>query len=64
VEEGVECLLAFSFVHNVAWVVEAEDSIQCIQRIQRYGVKRKRWAKRNAIEFNLGKTEAILFSNK
>jgi hypothetical protein len=64
IERSVEGTLAHSFVDEVAWVVEGDDVTQCAQRMQRCASRATRWAEENAVEFDIEKTEAILFSKK
>jgi hypothetical protein len=62
VEVGIESMLTLSSVDDVAWVIEEDDISQSIQRMRRCAVRVDRYAKRNAIEFDIGKTEATFFS--
>jgi len=51
-----------SFVNDAAWVVEGEDVGECTQRLERCAVETTIWGKKNACQFNIEKTEAILFT--
>jgi hypothetical protein len=51
-------------VDDVAWVNEGEDISQCMQQRLRCARITNEWAKVNAVEFDIGKTETILFSRK
>jgi len=53
-----------SFVDNVAWVVEGEDVRECTQRLEGCAKEAQIWAKENACQFDIEKTEAILFTQK
>jgi ribonuclease HI len=53
-----------SFVDDVAWVVEGEDVGECTQRLERCAVEAQIWAKENACQFDIEKTEAILFTRR
>ena len=62
-EEEKECgSEGISFVNDVAWVVEGEDVGECTQRLERYAAETASWAKENACQFDIEKTEAILFT--
>jgi len=52
-----------SFVDDVAWVVEEEDVGECTQRLKRCAAERTIWANKNACQFDIGKTEAMLFTS-
>jgi hypothetical protein len=56
--------VALSFVDDVAWVVEGEGVTWCIQKLQRWARLTTEWAEVNAVEFDIDKTEAILFPQK
>jgi hypothetical protein len=45
-------------------VVEGDDVTQYVQNMQRCASRARRWAEENAVEFDIGKTEVILFSKK
>jgi len=51
-----------SFVNDVAWVVEGEDVGECTQRLERCTAETTIWVKKNACEFGIEKTEAMLFT--
>jgi hypothetical protein len=51
-------------VDDIAWVVVGEDINQCLQQMQSYMKKAKEWAAASAVEVNMAKTEAVLFSRK
>jgi len=53
-----------SFVDDVAWVVEGEDVGECTQRLERCAVETTIWAKKNACQFDIEKTEAMLFTRR
>jgi len=53
-----------SFVDDVAWVVEGEDVGECTQRLERCAVETTIWAKKNACQFDIEKTEAMLFTRQ
>jgi len=53
-----------SFVDDVAWVVEGEDVGECTQRLEGCAKEAQIWAKENACQFDIEKTEAILFTRK
>jgi len=54
-----------SFVNDVAWVVvEGEDVGECTQRLERCPTETTIWAKKNACQFNIEKTEAMLFTRR
>jgi len=53
-----------SFVDDVAWVVEGEDVGECTQRLEGCAKEAQIWAKENACQFEIEKTEAILFTRK
>jgi len=53
-----------SFVDDVAWVVEGEDVGECTQRLERCTTETMNWAKRNACQFDIEKTEAMLFTRR
>jgi hypothetical protein len=63
-EGSVEGTLPLSFVDDMACMVEGDDVTQCIQRMQRCASRARRWAEDNAVEFDIGNTEGILFSKK
>jgi len=51
-----------SFVDDVEWVVERPVVGECTQRLERCAAGAQKWAKENACQFDIEKTEAILFS--
>jgi len=53
-----------SFVDDVALVVEGEDVGECTQRLEGCAKEAQIWAKENACQFDIEKTEAILFTRK
>jgi len=53
-----------SFVDDVAWVVEGEDVGECTQRLERCAAETTNWAKNNACQFDIEKTEAMLFTRR
>jgi len=53
-----------SFVDDVAWVVEGEDVGECTQRLERCAAETTIWAKKNACQFDIEKTEAMLFTRR
>jgi len=53
-----------SFVDDVAWVVEGKDVGECTQRLEGCAKEAQIWAKENACQFDVEKTEAILFTRK
>jgi hypothetical protein len=53
-----------SFVDDVAWVVEGEDVGECTQRLEGCAREAQIWARENASQFDIKKTEAILFTRK
>jgi len=53
-----------SFVDDVAWVVEGEDVGECTQRLERCAAETTIWAKKNAIQFDIEKMEAMLFTRR
>jgi len=64
-EKEKECKSeGISFVDDVAWVVEGEDVGECTQQLERCAKEAQIWAKENACQFDIEKTEAILFTRK
>jgi len=62
-EKEKECRSeGISFVDDVAWVVEGEDVGECTQRLEGCAKEAQSWAKENACQFDIEKTEAILFT--
>jgi len=62
-DKGKECgSEGISFVDDVAWVVEGEDVGECTQRLERCAMETTIWAKKNACQFDIEKTEAMLFT--
>jgi len=53
---------SISFVDDVAWVVESEGVGECTQRLEACVKEAQIWAKENACQFDIEKTEAILFT--
>jgi len=53
-----------SFIDDVAWVVEGEDVGECTQRLERCAAETTIWAKKNACQFDIEKTEAMLFTRR
>jgi len=53
-----------SFVDDVAWVVEGEDVGVCTQRQERCSTETTIWAKKNTCQFDIEKTEAMLFTRQ
>jgi hypothetical protein len=53
-----------SFVDDVARVVEGQDVGECTQRLEQCAVGAQKWAKENACQFDIEKTEAILFTER
>jgi hypothetical protein len=53
-----------SFVDDVAWVVEGGDVGECTQRLERCAAGIQKWAKDNACQFDIEKTEAMLFTRR
>jgi hypothetical protein len=51
-----------SFVDDVAWVVEGEDVGECTQWPEGCAREAQIWAKENTCQFDIEKTEAILFT--
>jgi len=60
-ESGSE---GISFVDDVAWVVEGEDVGQCTQRLEGCAKETQIWVKEHACQFDIEKTEMILFTRK
>jgi len=48
----------------VAWVVEGEDVGECTQRLEGCAREAQIWPKENACQFDIEKTQAILFTRK
>ena len=48
----------------MAWVVEAGDVGKCTQRLEKCTAGAKKWAKENTCQFDIEKTEVMLFSQK
>jgi len=64
-EKDEECgSEGISFVDDVAWVVEGEDVGECTQRLEGCAKEAQIWAKENACQFDIEKTEVILFTRK
>jgi len=53
-----------SFVDDVAWVVEGEGVGVCTERLERCAAGAQMLANENACQFDIEKTEAILFNRK
>jgi hypothetical protein len=53
-----------SFVDDVAWVVDGNDVNQCTTYLRRCARRSTQWAEMNAVQFDIAKTEAVLFSTK
>jgi len=53
-----------SFVDDVAWVVEGEDVGECTQRLEGCTKEAQMWAMENTCQFDVEKTEAILFTRR
>jgi len=53
-----------SFVDDVAWVVDGEDVAECTQRLEKCAVETTILAKKNACQFDIEKTEAMLFTRR
>jgi len=53
-----------SFVNDVAWVVEGEDVGKCTKRLERCATETTIWAKKNACQFDIEQTEAMLFTQR
>jgi len=53
-----------SLVDDVARVVEGEDVGECTQRLERCAAETTIWAKKNACQFDIEKTEAMLFTRR
>jgi len=51
-----------SFVDDVAWVAEGEDVGKCTKRLDRCAAETTLWAKENTCQFDIEKTEAMLFT--
>jgi len=56
--EGISCF------DDVAWVVEGEDVGECTQRLERCPAETTIWAKKNACQFDVEKTEAMLCTRR
>jgi len=64
-EQDKECgSEGISFVDDVAWVVEGEDVGECTQRLEGCAPEVQSWAKDNACQYDIEKTEAILFTRR
>jgi ribonuclease HI len=63
-QEKDKSITALSFVDDVAWVVRGDEVKQCVQQMEQCAKKAKEWAANNAVEFDIQKTEAVLFSRK
>jgi hypothetical protein len=62
-DEEEECgSEGISFVDDVAWVVEGEDVGECTQRLEGCAKAAQIWAKENACQIDIEKTEVILFT--
>ena len=64
VTSEVEGSMALSFVDDVTWLVVGENVAHAIQRLESCARRALGWAEKNAVEFEVAKTEAILFSKK
>jgi len=53
-----------SFVDDVAWVVEGDDVGECTQRLERCVAETTIWATKNACQFDIEKTEVMLFTQR
>jgi len=51
-----------SFVDDVAWVEEGEHVGGCTQGLGRCATETQIWVKENACQFEIGKTESVLFT--
>ena len=51
-----------SFFDDVAWVVEGEDVGECTQCLEKCAAETTIWAKKNACQFYIEKTDAMLFT--
>jgi hypothetical protein len=54
--------ISLSFVDNISWLVIGEKVTEITEKLQRCARLSKEWASRNAIEFDIAKTEAIIFT--
>jgi len=64
-KEGEECgNEGICFVDDVARVVEGEDVGECTQRPEKCPTETRIWVKENTCQFDIEKTEAILFTRQ
>jgi hypothetical protein len=64
VEEREENGMAPSLVNDIAWVAERKNLTQGVQKLQKGARFATEWAEVNSVEFDISKSEAILFSKK
>jgi hypothetical protein len=63
VEGKINSVRALSFVDDIKWLAVG-DVAELTKKPEQCAKLNKRWAENNAVEFELAKTEAILFSKK
>jgi hypothetical protein len=64
VEGKINSVRALSFVDDITWLAVGDDVAELTKKLEQCAKLSKRWAENNAVEFELAKTEAILFSKK
>jgi len=53
-----------AFVNDVACVVEGGDVGECTKRLEKCAAETRIWAKKNACQFDIKRTEAMLFTQR
>jgi hypothetical protein len=54
--------VGITVVNAIAWAVDDDEVGECTQKLERFTEEAQQWARSNACQFDLEKTEEILFT--
>jgi hypothetical protein len=64
IEEEVMDATGLSFVDDISWLATGKDVMEITKHLEACGKAAKTWAARNAVEFDMIKTDSVLFTKK
>jgi thiamine biosynthesis protein ThiC len=56
--------VGISFVDDISWIATGKNVTEIVQILEQCAKVYKAWVRRNMVEFDVSKTEAILFAQK
>jgi hypothetical protein len=64
IAEEVMGATGLSFIDDISWIATGKDVMEVTKLLEAYSKAAKTWAARNAVEFDMTKTEAVIFTKK